>query len=98
MILSSESVIDIVADFLVVLVISDFDNYFYNINRYDEKKKLITCEEYDRLKTIQQTSSREAKAKIEEHKLAKIEIETAESTACRPEYIYIGFRMRSWGN
>ena len=61
-ILSSDSVIDIVADFLVVLVISDFDNYFYTINRYEEKKKLITCEEYDRLKTIQQTSSREAKA------------------------------------
>lgn len=80
-ILSSEGIIDIVADFLVVLVISDFDNYFYLTNRHDDVKRLITDDEFARLKTIQQTSSNEAKAKIEEHKLANIDIQTAEKNA-----------------
>ena len=44
--IKAETVLDVVADFLVVLVISEFDDYIYNVSGSSYFKKLISDENY----------------------------------------------------
>ena len=66
---SSTSVIDVVADFLVVLVISEFDDYLYSVSGSKVFKKLITEEKYKDLFRIETTTSPSASLKMEEHRI-----------------------------
>ena len=54
---ASTTVIDVVADFLVILVISEFDDYMFAISGTEYFKNLITERKYSMLFRVETTSS-----------------------------------------
>ena len=66
---SSTTVSDVIANFLVILVISEFDDYFYAVSGQKKLKEYVTEDKYENLLTFETTSSAAAKAEIDAHKL-----------------------------
>lgn len=54
---NSEEQFDIIADFIVMLVIADFDNYFYAVRNQDKLTEMITDDRYAGLFTWETTTS-----------------------------------------
>ena len=88
---NSSEVIDVIADFLVILVISEFDDYFYTISGQQIYKDMITEDKYAELLKIETTSSKSARARIPEHKIMEVELKDDQffRNKKRPEYIFI---------
>ena len=71
-ILSQGDVLDIVMNFMALVVISDFGQLFYNAHSTNsEWKEIITCDVYTDMLKIQTTTSYNARHQIEGNKLVK---------------------------
>ena len=78
-----------------MLVIADFDNYFYMIRRSDSSTKIIHDPNYSRVFTWETTSSQDAAAKIPENELNPENVLILEEVHLRPKYIYLKWTERS---
>ena len=67
--IKSTTVLEVVADFLVVLVISEFDDYIYTVSGSSYFKKLITEEKFACIFEIETTSSKSASIAADVHKI-----------------------------
>ena len=65
---NGESQFDIIANFIIMLVIADFDNYFYNPR--NSVNKIISDDRYASIFSWEVTSSYDGAAKIPENELA----------------------------
>ena len=57
---NGETQFDIIANFIIMLVIADFDNYFYAVRNPDEINLLISDEYYAGILTWETTTSYDA--------------------------------------
>ena len=60
---------DIISNFIIMLVIADFDNYFYAVRNYDSVNALLSDPRYLSIFTWETTTSYDAKFKIKENEL-----------------------------
>ena len=67
---NGESQFDIISDFIIMLVIADFDNYFYATRNSDRINRLIIDERYESVFKWEITSSYDGQAKVPENSLA----------------------------
>jgi hypothetical protein len=81
-----------------MLVISDFDNYFYAVRNPDILNELINDERYASLFTWETTTSDDACAKIPENELKPEKVLMQHETHMRPKYIKVKFSDRSCSN
>ena len=95
---NSESQFDIIADFIIMLVIADFDNYFYAVRNQDKLTEMITDDRYAGLFTWETTTSQDAKAKIPANELKPEMILLKSESHLRPKYIQIKFGDRECYN
>ena len=74
-IIESSSVLNIVMNFVGLVVISEFDDYFYNSVRNEPLKDVLEDEEQSEvILKIEHTTSAKAKAVIEEHRIKDVYI------------------------
>ena len=59
---NGETQFDIIANFIIMLVIADFDNYFYAVRNPDGINKLISDDYYSGILTWETTTSYDAQA------------------------------------
>ena len=59
---NGETQFDIIANFIIMLVIADFDNYFYAVRNPDSINLLISDEYYSGILTWETTTSYDAQA------------------------------------
>ena len=90
-VLTSESVIDILADFVVLLAIADFDNQLLEIRPKDYIYKRLTEEEGRAIFTWETTTSWMAMPRTDEFRLPEESVLRIEEMNERPTYI--GIRM-----
>jgi len=95
---NSQSQFDIIADFIIMLVISDFDNYFYAVRNPDIINDLINDPRYESLFTWETTTSDDATAKISENELKPERVLMTREAHMRPKYIKITFGERTCSN
>ena len=81
-----------------MLVIADFDSYFYNIRIKDSINDIITEERYSKILTWETTTSIDAAAKIPANELVQENILIKEEKNERPQYIHIAFSDRTLVN
>ena len=81
-----------------MLVIADFDNYFYAVRNYDSINALLSDEKYLSIFTWETTTSYDAKFKIKENELREEMILMKNEMHLRPKYIHIRFGDRTWVN
>ena len=67
---ASESIFDVLANYIIVLVIADFGGNFYQINSDERNKKKLTDERFDDLTRTEVTTSHSARAKLDGNRLA----------------------------
>ena len=60
---------DIIANFIIMLVIADFDQYFYALRDKDHITELIETGKYAKIRTWEVTTSRDAVLKCAENEL-----------------------------
>jgi len=89
---------DIIANFIIMLIVADFDNYFYAVRSRDKISEYIVRDEYANLFVWETTTSRDAHARIPENELAKENILSLKEMHLRPKYIAITWRDRSCSN
>jgi hypothetical protein len=101
-ILTSFTVLDIVMNFLALVVISEFDDFFYEALRNEPLQDLITDPAFEELLMIERTTSRRAKADIPEHELTpdaldinENEMEEMKTKIDIPTHIHQDFKKRS---
>ena len=75
-ILYSTDVMSVVMNFLALVVISDFDDFFYSGLRNETWKNFLTDETYSELLMITRTSSFRAREDSAEHKITETAIQT----------------------
>mmetsp|Transcript_4711 Transcript_4711/g.6205 ORF Transcript_4711/g.6205 Transcript_4711/m.6205 type:complete len:117 (-) Transcript_4711:149-499(-) len=78
-----------------MLVLADFDNYFYSMRTPDHITRMITDDEYANIFTWETTTSFDAVAKIKENELASESILLAEEVHLRPKYIRMSLAQRN---
>ena len=66
---NGDSQFEIIANFVVMLVIAEFDNYFYTIREDDIVKRIVTDELYEDMFTWEVSTSVDARAKIKENEM-----------------------------
>lgn len=102
--MTSTTVLNVVMNFLALVVISEFDDFFYGaLGSTDSTKACLTDGCYAELLMIERTTSRRAKLPLAEHELTddaidisdKIEREKLREEGSLPQYIYAGFFERS---
>ena len=86
---NSQSQFDIIADFIIMLVIAEFDNYFYAVRNKDTLTTMITDDRYANLFVWETTTSSDAKAKIPENELKPENILLKVEADQRPKYIHL---------
>ena len=87
MINESSTQFNIIANFIVMLVVADFDTYFYAARKSDVISSLLQDKRYSSIFAWETTTSYDACAKIPENKLKKeVALMTFEQHL-RPEYI-----------
>lgn len=90
---------DIVSNFIIMLIIAEFDNYFYSVrDNEDGIKSMITESLYDSIFTWETTTSPDACAKIPENELKPEKILLASEKDMRPQYIKMEFGDRTCFN
>ena len=77
-ILTNDAVLDIVMNFMALVVISDFGQFFYSAFKHDTWKSIINSEAYEDMLKIQTTTSFFARHKIKEN---RIELQECEEEA-----------------
>ena len=95
---NSASQFDIIADFIIMLVIADFDNYFYAVRNTDALTAMITDDRYANLFVWETTTSSDAKAKIPENELKPENILLKVEADQRPKYIHLKIGDRKFVN
>ena len=95
---NSSTQFDIIADFIIMLVIADFDNYFYAMRRDDPISQFNNDENYSSLLKWETTTSYDSCAKIPGNELKPEMILMQNETHLRPKYIYMSFFDRSFWN
>ena len=81
-----------------MIVIADFDNYFYAIRRDDPIAKFNENKQLARIFTWETTTSNDASAKIPENMLKPETVLLKNEAHLRPKYIYLRFWDRSFWN
>jgi len=101
-ILTSFTVLDIVMNFLALVVISEFDDFFYEALRNEPLQDLITDPAFEDLLMIERTTSRKAKIDIPEHEMTADALDIGEhereeisSRLNIPTHIHQDFKKRS---
>ena len=89
--------IEVLANYAIVIVIVDFGGYFYLLINDRKNKTLITNEKYDKLFTWEVTTSQAANFEIEGNELCKEDILPAELADQRPKHVYVGWMNRECG-
>lgn len=74
LIFASETLFDVIANYIIVLVIADFSDNFYSINTDERHKKMITDETFSKFFTIEVTTSKSAIDQIQGNRLAPEDI------------------------
>lgn len=106
-IMSSTQVLDVVMNFLALVVISDFDDFFYGaLGNKEECKAFLFDPCYSDLLTIERTSSRRARLPLADHVLTadaidipdELERQKLAKEGSLPQYIYAGFFERGLVN
>ena len=87
---------DTVANFVIMLVVAEFDNFFYRMRSADDCTRMLTGET-DIFKWETSTSA-DAAAKTEKNKLAPESVLRTEDMHERPEYIRYSLSQRSCAN
>lgn len=94
-ILTSFTVLDVVMNFLALVVISEFDDFFYCSLRDEPLKELLIDPCFCNLLVIERTSSRRATVELVEHELTKAQLniidneeEKLRNEGLVPKYIY----------
>ena len=86
---------DIVSNFIIMLIIAEFDNYFHSVrDNADDIKSMITDSTYDKIFVWETTTSRDACAKIPENELKPEMTLLACEKDLRPKYILLEFGER----
>lgn len=101
-ILYSTDVMSVVMNFLALVVISDFDDFFYSGLRNESWKDFLTGETYTELLMITRTTSYRAKEESELHRITETAIQTKNPTLYAqlkesgeiPDFIYQNFWTR----
>jgi len=91
---ASDSIFDVLANYIIVLVIADFGGNFYKINSDERNKKKLTDERYADLTRTEVSTSHSANHRLDENRLASENILPKEKAGLRPEYIYMAFLSR----
>ena len=92
---NGETQFDIIADFIIMLVIADFDTYFYNVRRADKITEMLTDPKFADLFTWEVSTSWDAKAKIKENELKEEKILMMHEMHGRPKYVHLRFKQRT---
>jgi hypothetical protein len=94
-ILTSFTVLDVVMNFLALVVISEFDDFFYCSLRDEPLKELLIDPCFCNLLVIERTSSRRATIELVEHELTKAQLNIVDNEEEKlrkeglvPKYIY----------
>ena len=94
-ILTSFTVLDVVMNFLALVVISEFDDFFYCSLRDEPLKELLIEPCFCNLLVIERTSSRRATIELVEHELTKAQLNIVDNEEEKlrkeglvPKYIY----------
>lgn len=95
---NGQSQFDIIANFIIMLVIADFDNYFYAVRNIDSVNRLLSDDKFSSIFTWETTTSYDAKAKIKENELRQELVLMKHEMDLRPKYIFLRFGDRSCGN
>ena len=93
---NSDNHFDIVANFVVILVVAQFDDYFYKMRAKDEITNMV-----ENSKTAfrwETTTSFDAIAKIKENELEPENVLLTKEKNLRPKYIRISFSQRTCMN
>ena len=98
LLLTSETVVNCLWNFLGLSIIRRLGDYIYGAIRHSEEKKQIQDPKFQAIFTIQTTTSSQARAKIDAHKLEFDEILPEELKHLYPEYIMISFWDRKFFN
>ena len=98
LIFQSNDIFLVLANYIIVIVISEFDENFYAINSDARNKRKIYDEKYEDLRKIEVSTSWSADHRVEGNRLAPENILSPEEANQRPEYNYISFSSRSCGN
>ena len=89
---------DIISNFIIMLVIADFDNYFYASRAADPVNLIINDDQYASVCIWEVTTSYDAKAQIPENELAKENTLLSMEMHQRPKYIHMKFSDRECYN
>ena len=81
---NGQSQFDIISNFIIMLVIADFDNYFYAVRNFDSVNQLLSDERFISIFTWETSTSYDAKAKIKENELREEMILMNEEKHLRP--------------
>ena len=74
-----------------MLVIADFDSYFYSVRSRDKITEMLTEDKYAQIFEWETTTSQDARAKVPENELKEEKILMMHEVAGRPKYIYLSF-------
>ena len=80
----SHSLFHVLANYIIVIVISEFDENFYSINSDARNKRKITDEKYEELRKIEVTTSWSADHKVEGNRLELEDILSPNEVSLRP--------------
>jgi hypothetical protein len=102
-IMSSQTVVNVVMNFLALVVISEFDDFFYQALGDDDCKIFLQDPSFADIVKIERTTSSRATDQIPEHQLTKQAINIPdeaervllEAAGEIPRYIFCDFRSRS---
>jgi len=81
-----------------MLVIADFDNFFFAVRDADLLKNMISDNSFGFIFTWEVTTSSDAKAQIPENELREEKILVSKEASLRPKYIFVKFGDRSCWN
>ena len=95
---NGETQFDIIANFIIMLVIADFDTYFYNVRMRDHITAVLTEGHYSSIFTWEVTTSSDANAVLKENELKEEIILLNHEKDQRPRHIHLPFSKRSCSN
>ena len=95
---NSFSQFDIIANFVIMLVVADFDNYFYSVRNPDHISRMIHDESLAHIYKWETTTSFDACAEIPENMLKCEKVLMMCESHERPKYIRMKFSDRNCQN
>ena len=95
---NSSTQFDVIANFIIMLVVAEFDSYFEAIRSVDPRSELIQNERYASILYWETTTSWDAVAETPDHELRQEKVLLKSEMHQRPKYIYIKFSARSCFN